>query len=166
MDSLVTFFTSTLSGVLSSEAVTFIISMLPILELRGGLLAASIMKVPYVKALLICIIGNLLPIPFVLLFIERIVIWMEHFAPTKGIAMVFRSKVDKHRAEIEKYDFWGLTLFVGIPLPGTGAWTGSIVAGLIRMNRKKAFASIIVGVLLASVIMSIISYGVLGAVIR
>ncbi|MBE6002964.1 MAG: small multi-drug export protein [Lachnospiraceae bacterium] len=166
MDSLVNILTENMRGILSRESVVFIISMMPVLELRGGLLAASILDITYLKALLICIIGNLLPIPFVLLFIEKIVILLEKFGPTKKIAMWLRNKVEKNQAAIEKYDFWGLTLFVGIPLPGTGAWTGSLVAGLLHMPRRKSVPAILTGILMASVIMSVVSYGVLGNIIR
>ena len=166
MDSLVNFLTENMRGILSRESVVFIISMMPVLELRGGLLAASILDITYLKALLICIIGNLLPIPFVLLFIEKVVILLEKFGPTKKIAMWLRNKVEKNQAAIEKYDFWGLTLFVGIPLPGTGAWTGSLVAGLLHMPRRKSVPAILTGILMASVIMSVVSYGVLGNIIR
>ncbi|MBP3241316.1 MAG: small multi-drug export protein [Oribacterium sp.] len=166
MDSLVNILTENMRGILSRESVVFVISMMPVLELRGGLLAASILDITYLKALLICIIGNLLPIPFVLLFIEKIVILLEKFGPTKKIAMWLRNKVEKNQAAIEKYDFWGLTLFVGIPLPGTGAWTGSLVAGLLHMPRRKSVPAILTGILMASVIMSVVSYGVLGNIIR
>lgn len=166
MEAIVTFFTTHLAGVLSKELIIFIISMLPILELRGGLLAASLLGVPYLIAIPICVIGNLLPIPFVLLFIEKLVRFLERFRLTEGIALWFRRKVDKHQNSIEKYGFWGLVLFVGIPLPGTGAWTGSIVAGLLEMDLKKVIPSILFGVLLACMIMSILSYGILGNLIH
>ena len=166
MEGLVNSITQNLQGVVSKEMIVFIISMMPILELRGGLLAASILNVPYIKALIICVVGNLLPIPFVLFFIEKIVIALEKFGPTKRIAMMLRNKVEKNREAIEKYDFWGLVLFVGIPLPGTGAWTGSLVAGLLHMKRRKAIPAILTGVVMASVIMSIVSYGILGNIIR
>ncbi|WP_036610597.1 COG2426 family protein [Oribacterium sp. P6A1] len=165
MDSLVNVLTENMSSILSRESVVFIISMMPVLELRGGLLAASLLDVAYLKALMICIIGNLLPIPFVLFFIEKIVLLMEKFGPTKKIAMWLRKKVEKNQAAIEKYDFWGLTLFVGIPLPGTGAWTGSLVAGLLHMPRRKSVPAILTGILMASVIMSVVSYGILGNII-
>ncbi len=159
MEALVSFVTTHLTGLLSKDAIVFIISLMPILELRGGLLASSLLGVPYLRALILCIVGNLLPIPLILLFIEKIVLACEHFGPTQGIARKLREKVEKNQASIQKYDFWGL----GIPLPGTGAWTGSLVAGLLHMPRKKSFLAIIIGVLLASAIMSIVSYGVLGA---
>lgn len=166
MDGLVNALTQSMSGILSRESVVFVISMMPVLELRGGLLAASLLDLAYLKALGICIIGNLLPIPFVLLFIEKIVILLEQFGPTKKIANILRKKVEKNQAAIEKYDFWGLTLFVGIPLPGTGAWTGSLVAGLLHMPRRKSVPAILTGIIMASVIMSVVSYGVLGNIIR
>ena len=166
MNSLVTFFTSNLAGHLSKEVIVFIISMLPILELRGGLLAASILQLPYLTALPICLIGNLLPIPFVLLLIQKLVALLERFRPTRGLARFLNGKVTKNQESIERYGFWGLTLFVGIPLPGTGAWTGAIVAGLLGMKLRKSVPSILLGVMLAALIMSIVSYGLLGALLQ
>ena len=165
VEKLVAFFTSLLAGKLSNPAICFIISLFPILELRGGLLAASpaLLDVPIGTALPLCIIGNLLPIPFVLLLIEKILELMEQLSLTRGFALWLRKKADKNKAQIIKYGFWGLVLFVGIPLPGTGAWTGSLVAALLHMPFRKAFAACILGVLLASVIMCIVSYGLLGA---
>ncbi len=166
MEGLVNTITQSLSGVLSKEAIVFIISMMPVLELRGGLLAASLLNVPYLKALCICVIGNLIPIPFVLFFIEKIVLMMEKFGPTKKFALFLRGKVEKNQAAIQKYDFWGLVLFVGIPLPGTGAWTGSLVAGLLHIPRKKSIPAILTGLVMAAAIMSFVSYGLLGSVIH
>lgn len=164
VENLVTFITNTLSGSMSGDIVCFIISLFPILELRGGLLAASpaFLNVPMARALPLCIIGNLLPIPFVLLLIERIIAWMEHFKPTAGVANWLKDKADKNKDQIVKYGFWGLVIFIGVPLPGTGAWTGSLVAALLHMPFKKAFAASIIGVLMASVIMCVVSYGILG----
>lgn len=166
MDSLVTFFTTNLSGILSKEAIVFLISLMPILELRGGLLAASLLNLPYLQALIICVIGNVLPIPFILLFINKVLDWMEIWKPTQKLARWLREKADKNKGQIETYGFWGLLLFVGIPLPGTGAWTGALVASLLHMKLKKSFPAIMLGVALAAAIMSIISYGVLGALIH
>ena len=160
MEGLVNSITQNLQGVVSKEMIVFIISMMPVLELRGGLLAASILNVPYIKALIICVVGNLLPIPFVLFFIEKIVMALEKFGPTKRIAMMLRNKVEKNREAIEKYDFWGLVLFVGIPLPGTGAWTGSLIASLLNIKFKKAFPAVILGLIMATVIMCLLSYGI------
>ena len=83
----------------------------------------------------------------------------------KGIAEWLNKKAEKNKPKIDKYGFWGLVLFVGIPLPGTGAWTGSLVAGLFEMDRKKSLLAVIIGSLLASVIMMIFSFGVLGKIL-
>ena len=164
-DSLVQGLTAFLGGKVSKEAIIFIISMIPILELRGGLLAASpaLLNVSILKAIPICIVGNLLPIPFILLLIERILIWMERIPVLGSIALRLRRKADKNKGQVERYGFWGLALFVGIPLPGTGAWTGSLVAALLHMRFRKAFPAILVGIAIATIIMSLLSYGLLGA---
>ncbi len=166
MNAFITFFTSFLAEHVSRDWVPAIISLLPILELRGGLLAASLLQVSFRYAVLSCIAANLLPIPFVLLFMEKILLLLERNAATKGIAGFFRSKVDKNRAGIDKYGTLGLILFVGIPLPGTGAWTGAVVASLLHLNRRNAFLCILLGVLLAAVIMSVVSYGMLGSILH
>ena len=139
--------------------------MIPILELRGGLLAASpaLLNVPILRAIPICIIGNLLPIPFILLLIKKVLDLMEKIPGLCKIARWVRQKADKNKGQIEKFGFWGLALFVGIPLPGTGAWTGSLVAALLHMKFGKAIAAILVGIAMATIIMSLLSYGLLGA---
>ena len=164
-DSLVNFFIDLFSGI-NKDIVVFIISMMPILELRGGLLAASILNIPLVRALIICIIGNVLPIPFVLLFIEWIFNLLEKFKPTKKIVKWLKNKAMKKSDSIKKYGYVGLILFVGIPLPGTGAWTGALLAVLLNLDKKKSFICILAGVFLASIIMTIISYGFIGNLIR
>ncbi len=164
MQSLVTWFTQHLAGKLSGEAIVFLISMVPILELRGGLLASSpaLLDIPILRAIPICIIGNLIPIPFILFLFSSVLEWMKKQKMFRPFAVWLETHIMKRRESIEKYEFWGLVLFVGIPLPGTGAWTGSAVAALIHMDRKRAFAAIILGVIMATVIMSVISYGLLG----
>ena len=161
MNQIISFITTELIGKMSKEAIVFLISLTPILELRGGLLAASFLNMPYLKALPICIIGNILPIPFILLFIKKIIIRLEGFEPTKNFALYLKSKVDKNKKQIEKYGYIGLILFVGIPLPGTGAWTGSLIAALMDLDFKKSILAILVGILMACIIMSIVSYGLL-----
>ena len=161
MESLVNFFIGLFNGI-SKEVVIFIISLMPILELRGGMLAASLLKIPYINASIICIIGNILPIPFVLLFLEFIFHLMEKWKPTKKVVRWLEKKGESKRGQIDKYGYWGLVLFVGIPLPGTGAWTGSLVAILLGLDKKKSFICILLGIILAFIIMSILSYGILG----
>ena len=164
MESLVNFFIGLFHGV-SKDVVIFIISLMPILELRGGLLAATLLKVPYLRALVICVAGNVLPIPFVLLFLEMIFKWMEKWSVTKKVVDWLIKKGNSKRSQIDKYGYLGLILFVGIPLPGTGAWTGSLVAILLGLDKKKSFICILIGVMLAAAIMSILSYGILGNLI-
>lgn len=164
-DTLVQGLASLLGGKVSGEMIIFIISMIPILELRGGLLAASpaLLNVPILRAIPICVIGNLLPIPFILLLIERVLNVMEGIPGLGKVAVWIRQKADKNKGQIEKFGFWGLVLFVGIPLPGTGAWTGSLVAALLHMKFGKAIGAILCGIVMATVIMSLLSYGLLGA---
>lgn len=148
------------------ELIVFIISILPILELRGGLLAASLLKVNFLSGYIISIIGNILPIPLVLLFLEKIFNFLKKSKYLEKIITKFENKVLSKKGQIDKYGYLGLMLFVGIPLPGTGAWTGSALAVLLHLNRKKSFIYIILGVILASIIMSIVSYGILGNIIN
>ena len=152
-ETLVQWFVTHLGGKAAKELIIFIISMIPILELRGGILAAgpAFLNIPTWRAIPICLVGNLIPIPFILLLIRPI------FAKLEKKAM---SKSDR----ISRYEFWGLVLFVGIPLPGTGAWTGALVASLLGIDWKKAFGAIVVGVCMASVIMYILSYVVIGGI--
>ncbi len=149
-------------GSLNKELVIFIISLFPIWELRGGMLAASLLHVRCINALIICIIGNFVPIPFILVFLEYVLGLLEKWNITARFVRWLEKKVNKNRKQIDKYGYLGLILFVGIPLPGTGAWTGSLVAVMLGLNKKKAFVCIIIGILLASLIMSIVSYGILG----
>ncbi len=168
IEQLVILITQHLKGVASNELICFIISLLPILELRGGMIAASplFLNVEYKRALLFCIVGNLLPIPFLLLLLNRIMNLMRKTPPFDKFAFWLDEKTKKHKDRIETAGFLGLVLFVGIPLPGTGAWTGSLIATALGMKFKKAFLAITLGVLLASAIMSAISYGILGNALK
>ena len=142
--------------------IVFIISLMPILELRGGLLAASLLGLDPIPAYIVCIIGNLIPIPLILWFLDYVFAFLKkHNILTKFVSFCER-KGNEKKGKIEKYGFWGLVLFVGIPLPGTGAWTGCLIATILRMDRKKAFLAATLGVLMASIIMMIISYGLVG----
>ena len=155
MDQVVNWFATTVGSRISAEAVTFIVSLLPILECRGGLLLASILKVNLLKAIPLVIVGNILPIPFVLLFMRR-------FSVTRPFVEWLEKRAKNKSAGLKRGEFWGLLLFVGIPLPGTGGWTGALVASLMEMDFKKAMLAISLGVLLATFIMAIVSYGLLG----
>lgn len=165
VDSLVNFFTKGLSGIVPKEAIVFIISMIPILELRGGLLAASLLNIEMYKAIWICILGNLIPIPFILLFIKAILGWMKKFDCFKKLVEWLENKSMSKSGKIEKYEFVGLLIFVGVPLPGTGAWTGALIASLLDIKNRKAFAAICCGLIMATTIMCLIAYGI-PAIIR
>lgn len=149
------------------EILVFIISMMPILELRGGLLAASLLKVNPIVAYIISIIGNVLPVPFILLFIKRIIEWLGNSKIKffKKIVKWLEKKVEKNKEKIEKYGYLGLILFVGVPLPGTGAWTGCLIAAVLDMDRKKSFICTLCGIIMASIIMMILSYGIVGKLV-
>lgn len=165
MENLVNFIIDLFGG-LNKDIIIFVTSLLPILELRGGMLAATLLKVEYARALLICVIGNILPIPFVLLFLEKILDLFKKWHVTKKIVTWLEKKANSKREQIDKYGYWGLILFVGIPLPGTGAWTGSLLAVLLRLNRKRSFICILIGICIAAFIMSILSYGLIGNLIH
>lgn len=164
MESLVSFFIDLFGGI-NKDIVIFIISLMPILELRGGLIAASLLHVEFVRAVIICVVGNVLPIPVVLLFLKKVLDILGKWNVTKRIVTWLEKKVDSKREQIDKYGYLGLILFVGIPLPGTGAWTGSLLAVMLGLNKKKSFICILIGVALAAVIMSIFSYGILGSLL-
>ena len=165
-DTLVQGLASLLGGKVSGEAIIFIISMIPILELRGGLLAASpaLLNVPILKAIPICIIGNVIPVPFILLFIRQIFKWFRNVPFIGGIIRRLEKRAMSKSDSIKQYEFWGLVFFVGVPLPGTGAWTGSLIAALLEVDFKKAILAVLLGIAIATVIMSIVSYGLLGAI--
>lgn len=166
MDSIVTWFTSTLGNYISADAVVFIISMFPILECRGGLLAASLLKVPLLHAIPLAVIGNIIPIPFILLFIRKIFHWMRRFRLFRPLVDRLEARAMKKSGSVSGAEFIGLMLFVGVPLPGTGAWMGSLVAALLEMDVKKAALAELLGVFMATVIMSIVSYGLLGMILH
>ena len=154
-----------LGGSVGKEVIVFIISMIPILELRGALLVAGpLLGVPVSVAVPVSGIGNIIPVPFILLLITPIFQWMKGTKLFRPMVEKLESKAVSKSDQIEKYEFWGLVLFVGIPLPGTGAWTGSLIAALLGIKFKKAFPAVILGILIATVIMCFISYVLLGGV--
>ena len=164
MEVLVQWFTDNLSQHISRELIIFIISMIPILELRGGLLAASLLKVSAAKA--ICIMGNIIPIPFILLFIRQIFKLMKKTKVFRGLIERLENRAMGKSDQIKRYEFLGLLLFVGVPLPGTGAWTGSLIASLLEVDIKKSSIAILCGLIMATVIMYVVSYGIVGNLIH
>ena len=160
VETLVKFF----SEIIPAELTVFLLSMMPIIELRGGIVAAKLLNIELLPAMIICFIGTILPTPFILLFIRKIFDWMRN---TRFVKLVNRleEKGKSKFAQIEKYETFGLLIFVAIPLPGTGAWTGSLVAALMKMPFKNAIISVVGGTLIADIIMCLFSYGLLGAII-
>ena len=138
--------------------MTLLISMVPIIELRGAIPIAVGAGLPFYIAIPIAVIGNLLPVPFIIMFIKRIFAWIRRQLPK------LNSMVDKLEARaqgksetVQKSAFWGLFIFVAIPLPGTGAWTGALIAAMLDMRLKKAFPAIVAGVLTAGAIVTIVT---------
>lgn len=168
INAIINLFSGLVAMKFGKELIVFIISLMPVLELRGGLIAASLLKLNPVNAYIVSIIGNLLPIPFILIFLSKILDWMEksNIKLFKNIPTWLRKKANKNKAKIEKYGYLGLILFVGIPLPGTGAWTGSLVATALNLDKKKACLCTIAGVLIASVIMMLLSYGIISNLVK
>lgn len=151
---------------LGRHLCVLICSMIPIIELRGAIPLGAGLGLPFWQNYLISVVGNMLPIPVILLFVKAVLQFMQRCRVklfNKIANFIFR-KADKNKPKIEKYSFFGLFLFVAIPIPGTGAWTGSLVAALIGMKFWKAMLSVFLGVLTAGLIMSAISYGVAGLI--
>lgn len=147
---------------LSPELIVFIISLMPILELRGGLIAASLLKIPLLKAFVICYIGNILPIPFILLFVKKVFAFMKKHNIFAWFAIKMEEKAEKKSQSVRSKQLIGLFFFVATPLPGTGGWTGSLIASLLNMPIKKALPVIFAGIFLAGLIMIFITYFIPG----
>ena len=141
--------------------MTFGVSMVPVIELRGAIPFGVAQGLGIWQAIAISILGNLLPVPFIILFIRKIFALLRSWSKKlDALVTKLEARAESKRATVEKYQFWGLVLLVAIPLPGTGAWTGSLVAAMMDMRLKRAFPAIAVGVILAAVIVSCITYGV------
>ena len=160
MDALIQGIINLFGGTLPKELIVFIISMVPILELRGSLLAAGFLQMEFLSTFILAVIGNILPIPFILLFIDKIFLWLKK-TKLKNMVEKLENKALSKSDQIKKYGKLGLFLFVAIPLPGTGAWTGALIASLFRMKIKDSFPWIFLGVVVAGLIMSLISFGMI-----
>ncbi len=156
---LVDFFLHLFGTTIPAELTVFTISLMPILELRGGLIAARLLGMNVWSAFFYCFIGNMLPIPFILLFIRKIFDLLRKNKHTAKVVAKMEAKADKHRGKIEKYGFWGLLALVAIPLPGTGGWTGALVAALMDIRLRRAIPAITLGVLIAGLIVGGLSFG-------
>ena len=163
MESIANWYSSTLGSWLPKEVFVFFVSMVPFIELRGGLPIASMLGIPIVKANILCIVGNLVPIPFILLFIKKIFLFMKNHNILKSLVEKLEARAERKSEGVEKGEFIFLVLFVGIPIPGTGAWMGSLIAALLEFKLSRAVIAILLGVLMAAVIMNLVSFGLLPA---
>ena len=152
-------FVESLDGKVGAEWIVFFISMLPILELRGGLIAAKLLEVPFLPAFCVCVIGNLLPVPFLLLFVRRVFALLKRFRKVEALIDKVEARSIRKARRVVKYRLWGLLLLVAIPLPGTGAWTGALAAAFLDIRMKHALPVIAAGVVLAGLITAALSYG-------
>lgn len=160
-ESLAIWMQETLGSVMPGELVIFITSMIPILELRGGMIVAGLMQIPMWLAIPICIAGNIIPVILILLFIKPLFRLLKKVPGIRKVIIKLESKGSgKNAKKIAAAEFWGLLLFVGIPLPGTGGWTGALIASLLNLRFVKALISIFCGLLMATAIMTFISYGI------
>lgn len=159
IESINTFFDS-----LPKELLVFIMSMTPLIELRGGIPFAYLLGFPLPLTLVLTIVGNMIPVPFILLFIKHIFKFLRDHNIMTNVINKVTSRAMARSHKVENLEFWGLVLFVGIPLPGTGAWTGALIASLLNIPFKKAITAIFLGILIAATIMSLGVYGVIEAI--
>jgi len=143
-----------------AELIAFVVSLFPVLEIRGGMIAARILEIEFIKAFIICYVGNLIPIPFILFFIKKIFAFMRKNKHLAKIVEKMEARSDKKKGTMEKYKEWGLLIFVAVPLPGTGGWTGALISALMDLRIKKSLPIIALGVFIAGLIMSLITYGI------
>ncbi|MCD7844607.1 MAG: small multi-drug export protein [Oscillospiraceae bacterium] len=152
---------------IGTAVVTLIVSMLPIVELRGAIPIGTALGLPVWQAALISIVGNLLPAPFIIAFIRVFMDWLRTKSRhmQKFVDWLEAKGTGKKADKVRQYEFLGLVLFVAIPLPGTGAWTGSLVAALLDVRMKRTLPAIILGVLIAAVIISLATAGVVNLLV-
>ena len=146
---------------LKSAILTFLMAMVPVVELRGAIPFGVVQGLSVPTAFAISVIGNLLPIPILVVFTRKVFEWLRtksHWLD--NLVRKLESKAEKNKEVVLRYEFWGLMILVAIPLPGTGAWTGALVAAMMDMRLKRAMPAIIVGVIVAGIIVTGITYGV------
>jgi uncharacterized membrane protein len=141
--------------------ITLFWSMVPVVELRGAIPIGVGLDLPLWVAILVSVVGNMIPVPFIILFIRHIFKWMRKASKTFArIVDKMEEKAEKHKDKVTKYGFWGLFILVAIPLPGTGAWTGALVAAMMDLRLKTALPAIFLGVVGAAIVVSVVTYGV------
>ncbi|MBQ9692259.1 MAG: small multi-drug export protein [Clostridia bacterium] len=147
-------------GEIAKRVIVFVLSMVPVIELRGAIPVGWGFKLPLWQTLVLSIGGNILIIPFVILLFNRVLELLRKFRLTTKIANFIEARTQRKSEKVENWVFLGLMLFVAIPLPGTGAWTASMIAGLLQMKMRKAFLPVALGVICAAVIVTLVTYGV------
>lgn len=145
---------------LKVRIITLLMAMVPVVELRGAIPWGVTQGLGISESFILSVIGNLIPIPFLVVFTRKVFAWLR----TKSnwlntIVSKLEAKADKNKEVVMKYEFWGLVLLVAIPLPGTGAWTGALVAAMMNMQLKRAMPAIILGVIIAGIIVTTLTYG-------
>ena len=143
--------------------LTFLVSMVPVVELRGGIPFGTALGLDPVSAAVAAILGNLVPVPFIILFIRHIFDWLRRYDKPRALVENFEKKAHLKSKNVIKYQTFGLCLFVALPLPGTGAWTGALIAAILDMCLKRAMPSIILGVIIAATIVTCVTRGVVAA---
>lgn len=150
---------------LKPAIATFLISMVPVIELRGAIPFGVAAGLSVQSAFILSVIGNLLPIPILVVFTRKVFEWLRTKSrKLDNMVRKLEAKADKNKEVVMRYEFWGLMILVAIPLPGTGAWTGALVAAMMDMRLKRAMPAIIAGVIVAGIIVTALTYGV-GALI-
>lgn len=140
--------------------ITFLMAMVPVVELRGAIPYGVIAGLSVHTAFILAVLGNLAPIPFLVVFTRKVFEWLR--TKSAGLDRFVRKmedKADQKKDIVQKYEFFGLMILVAIPLPGTGAWTGALVAAMLDMRLKRAMPAIIVGVIVAGIIVTTVTYG-------
>ena len=147
-------------SVLHAVLWTFFVSMVPVIELRGAIPIGVAAGLPPLAAMVIAIVGNMVPVPFIILFIRRIFAWMRKiWKPFRVLVEKLETRAEEKMESVRKYAWIGLCILVAIPLPGTGAWTGALVAALMDLRLKNSLPAITLGVLIAGTIVTLVSYG-------
>ncbi len=143
-----------------ARLITFLMAMVPVVELRGAIPYGVIAGLSVPEAFILAVLGNLAPIPFLVVFTRKVFEWLR--TKSEGLDRIVRkleAKAEKNKEIVEKYEFFGLMILVAIPLPGTGAWTGALVAAMMNMRLKRAMPAITVGVIVAGIIVTTLTYG-------
>ena len=140
---------------------TILVSMVPVIELRGGIPYGVGFGLSYPEAFIAAFVGNMLPIPFIMLFLRRIFEWLKKYEKTRSVIERLETRAHLKGKKVEKYRSLGLFILVAIPLPGTGAWTGALVASVLDMRMKTALPIIALGVITAGVIVLAVTHGVM-----